>query len=162
MKRNTLRPRQDGRHFPDNIFKYFRLNENARILIIMTSLKFVPTVTIINIPSSVQRMAWCRSVDKPLSGPMMALFTEICMRHSAPKSWLGNVFSNFRDLRAVHIPQLSWWLHQIWRHHFPRYWPFVPVNSPHKGQWHGAVMFSLIYAWMNCWVNDCEAGDLRR
>ena len=36
-----------------------------------------------------------------------------------------------------------------WKH-FPRYWPFVrgihrpPVNSLHKGQWHGALMFSLI------------------
>ena len=38
-----------------------------------------------------------------------------------------------------------------WKH-FPRYWPFVPgihrspVNSPHKGQCRGAVMFSLICA----------------
>ena len=54
-----------------------------------------------------------------------------------------------------------------WKH-FPRYWPFVrgihrsPVNSPHKGQWRGALMFSLIYAWINGWVNNGEAGDLRR
>ena len=39
-----------------------------------------------------------------------------------------------------------------WKYH-PRYWPCVrqihrsPVNSPHKGQWHGALKFSLIYAW---------------
>ena len=51
---------------------------------------------------------------------------------------------------------------------FPRYWPFVrgihgqPVNSPHKGQWHGALMFSLICAWINGCANNCEAGDLRR
>ena len=54
-----------------------------------------------------------------------------------------------------------------WKH-FPRYWPFVwgihrsPVNSPHKGQWRGALMFSFICAWINCWVNSREAGDLRR
>ena len=54
-----------------------------------------------------------------------------------------------------------------WKH-FPRYWPFVrgihrsPVNSPHKGQWHGALMFSLICAWINGWINNREAGDLRR
>ena len=53
-----------------------------------------------------------------------------------------------------------------WKH-FPRNWPFVreihrsPVNFPHKGQWRGALMFSLIYAWINDWVNNCEAGDLR-
>ena len=51
---------------------------------------------------------------------------------------------------------------------FPRYWPFVrgihrsPVKSPHKGQWHGALMFSLIWATINDWVNNGEAGDLRR
>ena len=63
-----------------------------------------------------------------------------------------------------------WFIHDDvikWKH-FPRYWPFVrgihrsPVNSPHKGQWRGALMFSLIYAWINDWVNNCEAGDLRR
>ena len=37
-----------------------------------------------------------------------------------------------------------------------------PVNSPHKGQWSGALMFSLIYAPIYGWVNDREAGDLRR
>ena len=52
--------------------------------------------------------------------------------------------------------------------HFPRYWPFVrgihrsPVNSPHKGQWRGALMFSLICAWINAWVSNREAGDLIR
>ena len=53
-----------------------------------------------------------------------------------------------------------------WKH-FPRYWPYVrgihrsPVNSPHKGQWREALMFSLICAWINGWVNNREAGDLR-
>ena len=51
-----------------------------------------------------------------------------------------------------------------WKH-FPRYWPFVrgiyrsPVNSAHKGQWRGALMFSLICIWINGWVNNREAGD---
>ena len=38
----------------------------------------------------------------------------------------------------------------------------VPVNSPHKGQWRGALMFSLICVWINGWINNREAGDLRR
>ena len=38
----------------------------------------------------------------------------------------------------------------------------VPVNSPHKGQWHEALVFFFIYAWINDWVNNREAGDLRR
>ena len=37
----------------------------------------------------------------------------------------------------------------------------VPVNSPHKGQWHWALVFSLICVWINGWVNNREAGELR-
>ena len=37
-----------------------------------------------------------------------------------------------------------------------------PVNSPHEGQWRRALVFSLIYAWINDWANSGEAGDLRR
>ena len=40
--------------------------------------------------------------------------------------------------------------------------PLSPVNSPHKGQWRGALLFSLICDWINGRVNNCEAGDLRR
>ena len=53
-----------------------------------------------------------------------------------------------------------------WKH-FPCYWPFVrgihgwPVNAPHKGQWRRALMFSLIGAWINGWVNNRETGDPR-
>ena len=35
-------------------------------------------------------------------------------------------------------------------------------HSPHNGQWRGASMFSLICVWINGWVNNREAGDLRR
>ena len=53
-----------------------------------------------------------------------------------------------------------------WRH-LLRYWPFVrgihrwPVNSPHKGQWRGALMFPLICAWTNDWANHRDTGVLR-
>ena len=53
-----------------------------------------------------------------------------------------------------------------WKH-FPPHWPFVQeihrpqVNSPHKGQWRRALMFSLICIWINGWINNCEAGDLK-
>ena len=67
------------------------------------------------------------------------------------------------QLRLLHIHDdvIKW-------KHFPRYWPFVqgihrwPVNSPHKGQWRGALMFSLISARINSWVNNRETEDLRR
>ena len=64
------------------------------------------------------------------------------------------------------IFRATWWRHQM--ETFPRFWAFVqgihrsPVNSPHKGQWHGALMFSLICAGTNGWVNHRDAGDMRR
>ena len=76
---NTLRPRQNGRHFADDTFKRILLNENVWISINI-SLKFVPQDPINNIPALVQIMAWSRRGDKPLSGPMMVrLPTHICV-----------------------------------------------------------------------------------
>ena len=79
MSVNTLRPRQNGRHLPDDISKRIFLNENARISI-KISLKFVPKGPINYNPSLVQIMAWRWSGDKPLSEPMMvSLLTHICV-----------------------------------------------------------------------------------
>ena len=76
---NTLRPRQNGRYFPDDIFKRIFLYENVLISIII-SLKFVPMGPINNIPALVQIMAWRRPGDKPLSEAMMvSLLTHICV-----------------------------------------------------------------------------------
>ena len=76
---NTLRPRQNGRHFADDIFKCIFLNGNVRISI-KCSLKFVPKDPINSIPALVQIMAWRRPGDKPLSEPMMvSLLTHICV-----------------------------------------------------------------------------------
>ena len=76
---NSLRPRHNGRHFPDDIFKRIFLTENVWIPITI-SLKFVPKGPINNIPSLVQIMAWRRPGDKPLSEPIMdSLPTHICV-----------------------------------------------------------------------------------
>ena len=53
-----------------------------------------------------------------------------------------------------------------WKH-FPRNWPIVRGIHrsrwiPHKGQWRGALMSSLICVWIKGWVNNREADDLRR
>ena len=92
---NTLRQRQNGRLFPDDIFKCIFLNETAWISI-QISLKFVPKVPINNIPALVQIMAWRRPGDKPLSEAMMAsLLMHICAtRHQWVKRfhcWNQNI-----------------------------------------------------------------------
>ena len=78
---------------------------------------------------------------------------------------MGCNYSSMPQLRRL----FNWSRDDVikWKH-FPLYWPFVrgihrsPVNSPHKGQWRGALMFLLICAWINGWVNNREAGDFRR
>ena len=75
---NTLRPRENGRHFADDIFKWIFVNENLWIPIKISSL--FPRVQFNNIPALVQIMAWRRPGDKPLSEPMMVrLPTHICV-----------------------------------------------------------------------------------
>ena len=76
---NTLRTRQNGRHFADNTFKRIFLNENVWISF-KNSLKFVLYSPINNIPALVQIMAWRRPGDKPLAETMMVrLPMHICI-----------------------------------------------------------------------------------
>ena len=76
---NTLKLRQNGRLFPDDILKRIFLNENVGISM-RISLKFVLRGKIYNIPALVQIMAWRRPGDRPLSEPMMVtLPTYICL-----------------------------------------------------------------------------------
>ena len=70
-------------------------------------------------------------------------------------------FYRMKAILTVHDDFIKW-------KHFSRYWPIAqgiqrsPVNSPHKGQWRGALMLSLICASTNDWANNRDAGDLRR
>ena len=88
---NTLRPRQNGRHFADDIFKCIFLNENIWILI-QISLEFVPKGPINNFPALVQIMACRQPGDNPLSELMMAsLLTHICVTRL---QWVNNLSSS--------------------------------------------------------------------
>ena len=89
---NTLRPRQNGHHFADNIFKCIFWNENVWIPVEI-SLKFVPKCAINNIQSLVQMMAWRRPSNKPLSEPtrttrMPALWGYPPPPHDYPYHWV--------------------------------------------------------------------------
>ena len=76
---NTLWPRQNGRHFSDDIFKCIFLNENVWISI-KIPVKFVPKGPINNIPALFQIMAWRLPGDKPLSETVLVtLLTSICV-----------------------------------------------------------------------------------
>ena len=96
----TLRPKHNGRHFTDDIFKCIFLNENMSIAI-KISLKFVPKVPINNIPALVQIMAWRRPGDKPLSEPMIV-----------------SLLTNIRVIRPQWVKPIgaTWRLQTPWRH----------------------------------------------
>ena len=89
----------------------------------------------------------------------------VCLFH---EGWYHNVISrapNFYDTSRFLIFRfcgsvLPWLRHQMAT--FSALLARSPVNSPHKGQWRGALMFSLIGVWTNAWVNNRDAGDLRR
>ena len=91
--------------------------------------------------------------DEQLTKPSLASISLLVYRRLS--------IETHQNSSCVHDDVIKW-------KHFPRYWPFVrrihrsPVNSPHKGQWRGALMFSLICTRINDWVNNREAGDLRR
>ena len=77
------------------------------------------------------------------------------------KAWTTNHIPYITTNVITHDDVIKWT-------NFTRYWPFVrrvqrlPVNSPLKGQLGGALMFFLIWAWINGWASNREAGDLRR
>ena len=90
------------------------------------------------------------------------IWTKQSMQNQSRTYMFQNMISEHTGHYLVEHDDVTKWKH------FPRYWPFVrgihrsPVNSTHKGQWRGSLMFSLIWAWIKAWVNNREAGNLRR
>ena len=90
----------------------------------------------------------------------LAKSQNACLQGRTYDQWTGLGMGCNSKWMSVHDDVIKW-------KHFPCNWPFVwgihrsPVNYPCKGQWRGALMFSLICAWINNWVNNGEAGDLR-
>ena len=109
----------------------------------------------------------CAHIDKSVQ------FKSV-MQHEANETWNGIQAFTKEALpvctRQVYITVECKTIHDDvirWKH-FSRYWPFVrgihrsTVNSPYKGQWRGALMISLICAWINGWVNNRQTGEWRR
>ena len=108
-------------------------------------------------PNSLRSKTWMAFVEQIL------FKLEMSSRFSSVTTWchVGSNLCKHAGGRSVHYDVIKW-------KHFPRYWPFVrgihrsPVNSSNKGQWRRALMFSLIFTWINGWVNNLEVVNLRR
>ena len=118
---STLRLRQNGHHFPDDIFKCIFLNENVWISI-KVSLTFVPKGLINNIPALVQIMVWRRSGDKPLSEPVMvSLLMHICVTRPqwVNERWniyMGNYHIGY-IFHGIHCYQRIYQRYNLAKHH---------------------------------------------
>ena len=144
---NTLRPRQDGGLFPDDIFKSIFFNENVQIEI-KISLTFVPKAPINNIPALVQIMAWRRLGDKPLSEPMMvSLLTHICVTRP---QWV-NVSLNFHITHwgsglvlfgTKPLPQKMFTYHQLISNICHKIYSFNKIHSLTSPWYYHPYLFS--------------------
>ena len=87
----------------------------------------------------------CLHLGRSIFGARIALRQIYYLKLLGQSRPLGcgrwNWAMEFVEVEYIHDDAIKW-------KHFPRYWPFVrgihrsPVNSPHKGQWRGALMFS--------------------
>ena len=81
---------------------------------------------------------------------------------------IRHLYGNITQYAYMHVHVTNCMMTSSNGNKIPRYWPFVlrihrsPVNSPYKGQWRGALVFSLICVWINGWENNREADYLRR
>ena len=180
---NILRPRQNGCHFADDIFKFWYIfwSEHAlisRLISNSTDLGFHWTLfPINNIPALVQIIAWyrnrrqaiiCTNYDLVYWGIDALLgINELIMSLAETARWLQQPSSSWPRPTVSTFQYFRWYVLTKSTHddvikwkHFPLNWPFVrgihrsQVNSPHKGQWCGDLMFSLVYAGINGWVNN--------
>ena len=95
-----MKPRQNGRHFADDIFKLIFLTENVWI-VIKISLNFVPQGPINHIPTLVQIMAWRRPGDKSLSGLLMVgLPTHISVTRP---QWVKVTIPTFECIQSMRL-----------------------------------------------------------
>ena len=120
-------------------------------------------LTIQDIPA---KLIWESNLVKSRSPTMYCSFVEslwpfiqstvVSLPCTEQNNWIDHWNGSYGRKRFRHDDVIKW-------KHFPRYWPFVRgIHRGHKGQWRGALMFSLICVWINGWVNNREAGDLRR
>ena len=140
---------------------------SSQMLICITSLNELVLLTLFSVDMCVQfilltsqggacdnRAVWEKNFV------LLTLDLQSIIRHCTIASFHMQHLNDNSKVSYGHDDVIKW-------KHFPHYWPFVwgihrsSVNSPHKGQWRRALMFSLICVGINGWVNNREAGDLR-
>ena len=137
---NTLRPRQNGCHFADDIFICIFLHEYVWILI-KISLKFVPTVWINNIPVLVQIVAWRWPGNKPLSEPMLVKLPT-------------HLYASLGLNELSYVASNQWWLRLLKYIFWTRYLHYRHDATNHYR--HGATRFNKFKQKKKKWLPFCS------
>ena len=149
---NTLRLRQNGCHFADNIFNCIFLNENLSI-VIKISLKFVPKGPINNILSLVQIMACRQQGDKPLSEPMVvSLLMDIC---GIQPQWVKPLLLPYAYFVILtHFPVvLRIFVIKLGHHRFSQWLLASSTSSHYHNQWWHLINYTPMnrLQWKKYW-----------
>ena len=160
---NTLRPRHNVCHFTDDIFKCIFLSENVWIPI-KISLKFVPRGPINYIQALVQKMAWRRPGDKPLSEPMvLKLRTHICVtRPQWVKTFNEKTIWLWRHSKELlfknHLRKISGKVYNRDLKQHVKWTDMMPFESQKytsSSRSHSLVIYSYLGIWFPCFADIC-------
>ena len=119
-------------------------------------------------PALVQVMAWHQTGTKPLPEPMMTQFNDVYLTYISPSDLGASTLRRIcrRTCSLSRDRFVAWWRHQM--ETFSALLALCAGNSPVTGQFPSqrsmsrGLVFSLICAWTNGWVNNRHAGDLGR
>ena len=169
---NTLRPRQDGRHFADDSFTCIFFNENCCIWI-KFSLKYISKGPIDNNRALVQIMAWRRSCDKPLYEPMMIILpTHICVTRpqwvNTCKFWGLSFYIEFCVIHTVLLEGISTVSTVLWMENIFQCFNFIYLfcnwvwyMNLYKVEWCDMIVYDMtwyIMCYFGCfckiYIND--------
>ena len=148
------------------VFTYILISRNMKVFHFSFPFSSTSFIVLYFLPNTI---VLSFSIDVVLTIFMRKISRFLWSFHRGNHIYFDRYFNNGLINTQVWCVCLAWFHDDVikWKH-FPRYWPFVrgihrsPVNFPHKGQWRGALKFSLICARINGWVNYRETGDLRR
>ena len=153
---NTLRPIQNGLYFANDIYKCIFENENQ----LPSDPQTPHSPKVLPIYRSIIHFTW-KSSDPSSCGFVKVfhhrfLYKKKCVSHCIKLPTVPHAENEIGISVQMVCETFSALLAFVRGIHRSL------ANFPHKGQWRGALMFSLICTWLNGWVNNRERSDLRR
>ena len=157
---STVRPRQNDRHFADDSSKLISLNGISCILN-QIWLKSIAGGPIHNNPAMVEIKAWCQA---GIIWTMFSLLTQICITQLAQMPFRSSIEIWLGDVLTIHVFMVMSSNGNVFRVTDPLCGEFtghrwIPLTKTSDAElW----WFLWSVPWINGWINNREAGELRR